>query len=241
MTPAGYLSRVRLRRDVPAAALREVLLPQGDGARVASTHRLIWTLFADTPDRERDFLWREGRSGEFYILSAREPLDRHGLFECDAPKRFAPSFVSGQRLSFVLRVNATVARSSGPGQRGKPCDIVMDAIKDVAPGSRAVFRREQLVPIATRWLTGQGAKKGFLIPDDINRGDDGMHVGPVTVDSYRVANVERGKRGSPLSIGVLDIEGVLEVRDPDGLLGAIVQGFGRAKAFGCGLMLVKRV
>jgi CRISPR system Cascade subunit CasE len=41
--------------------------------------------------------------------------------------------------------------------------------------------------------------------------------------------------------GVLDISGVLEVHDPDRFLLRLAQGFGRARAFGCGLMLIRRV
>jgi CRISPR system Cascade subunit CasE len=41
--------------------------------------------------------------------------------------------------------------------------------------------------------------------------------------------------------GVLDISGVLEVRDPARFLARLIQGFGRARAFGCGLMLIRRV
>src|SRR5665213_1102714 len=110
MTELSYLSRISLRNDVPAAALRELLLPIGEDQRVASAHRLIWTLFADSPDRARDFLWREGRPGEFYVLSERKPDDRHGLFRVEPPQVFAPSLATGDRLSFVLRVNATISR-----------------------------------------------------------------------------------------------------------------------------------
>jgi CRISPR system Cascade subunit CasE len=201
---------------------------------------LIWTLFGDAPDRKRDFLWREGRPGEFYILSARKPIDAHALFECDEPRDFAPALETGQRLSFVLRVNATVARSSGPGQRGKKCDIVMDSIRSTAPGHRATARKERLVPVASRWLAAQGAKSGFTVPS-INADDDAAaRCGSVQVNGYHVTDIQRERRSAPLSIGILDLEGVLEVREPDTFVSAIVGGFGRAKAFGCGLMLIKR-
>ena len=38
----------------------------------------------------------------------------------------------------------------------------------------------------------------------------------------------------------LDFQGVLTVGDPDSLLPAIARGFGAAKAYGCGLMLIRR-
>jgi CRISPR system Cascade subunit CasE len=40
---------------------------------------------------------------------------------------------------------------------------------------------------------------------------------------------------------VLDINGVLTVKDPERFLVALASGFGRARAFGYGLMLIRRV
>ncbi len=242
MSDQRYLSRMSLRRDVPAAALREVLLPTGDDERVASAHRLIWTLFADQPERTRDFLWREGRFGEFYVLSDRAPDDRHGLFHIDPPRVFEPSLQIGDRLSFLLRVNATISRSGGPGQRGKPCDVVMDAIHAIPKGDRARLRKQQVVAVAAKWMRDRGDKCGFAIEEDLNANDaDPMHVGPVRVDGYQVMRIGRKRGMAKLSIGILDLQGQLEVRDPDLLVASISRGFGRAKAFGCGLMLIKRL
>ncbi|MHB1224479.1 MAG: type I-E CRISPR-associated protein Cas6/Cse3/CasE [Gemmatimonadaceae bacterium] len=246
-----YLSRVRLRRDVPAAALRAILAPDGVAERAATTHRLVWTLFADGPERERDFLWREADPGTFYCLSSRPPVDSHGLFDVDAPKPFAPELSAGDRLGFALRVNATASRGGRPktseqdGIRGKPCDIVMDALHASPSGTRAEARNRLLVPVAHAWLTRQGEKHGFALPefppprtkDDPDDVDDG----PFHVRSYQVLSIDRGRRAKPLRAGVLDLEGVLEVCEPARFVDAVRQGFGRAKAFGCGLMLVRRV
>lgn len=251
--PAMYLSRVRLRRDVPAAALRAVLAPDGVSERAATTHRMVWTLFSDSPDRERDFLWREADPGSFYCLSSRPPEDRHGLFHVDPPKEFAPQLSPGDRLGFALRVNATVSRGGRPktdgqeGVRGKPCDIVMDALHRSGEGSRAEARQRLLVPVAHEWLSRQGEKNGFVLPplspahtpDQVDEMDD-MDDGTFSVRGYRVLEIDRGRRVKPLRAGVLDLEGVLEVRDPALFVDAIRRGFGRSKAFGCGLMLVRR-
>ncbi len=40
--------------------------------------------------------------------------------------------------------------------------------------------------------------------------------------------------------GVLDLEGEIEVTDPAAFATALAQGFGRAKAWGCGMMLIRR-
>jgi CRISPR system Cascade subunit CasE len=56
--------------------------------------------------------------------------------------------------------------------------------------------------------------------------------------AYQTLGIDR--RGANMKIGVLDFEGVLEVTDPDRFVDAVAQGFGRAKGFGCGLMLIRR-
>ncbi|HEU4629334.1 MAG TPA: type I-E CRISPR-associated protein Cas6/Cse3/CasE [Gemmatimonadaceae bacterium] len=249
--PPMYLSRARLRRDVPAAALRAVLAPEGAAERAATTHRLVWTLFADSPERERDFLWREAEPGSFYCLSSRPPVDRHGLFDVDPPKAFAPALSAGDRLGFALRVNATVARGGRPrtdgqsGVRGKPCDIVMDALCRAPELSRPEARQRLLVPVAHDWLARQGSKHGFCLPPlpqphTVEDSDD-VDDGPFRVTGYRVLAIDRGRKARPLRAGVLDLEGVLEVSDPARFVEAVRHGFGRAKAFGCGLMLIRRV
>ncbi len=251
MSELAFLSRVRLRRHVPAAALRAVLAPEGTAERAATAHRLVWTLFSDGPERDRDFLWREGEPGLFYCLSSRPPEDQHGLFDVDPPKPFAPALTAGDRLGFTLRVNATVARGGRPAAdgekpvRGKPCDIVMDALHRAGGGSRAAQRAALLVPVAHGWLAKQGEKHGFTLPplpaprtdDDPDDVDDGTF----RVRGYRVLSIDRGRAARPLRAGVLDLDGVLDVRDPAAFIDAVRRGFGRAKAFGCGLMLLRRV
>lgn len=241
--PLLYFSRATLRRDVPTSALRTLLVPHGDSARTGAAHRIVWTLFADGPERERDFLWRESEAGVYYLLSRRVPEDRHGLFLLDAPKRFAPSFAAGDRLRFDLRANATVARKSDPSQqRGKPCDVVMNALYAVPKGERAEARRDAVATAGASWLVAQGAQHGFVIPgrDHADSGAAALSATApaVRVIAYRTLRVDHA--GPTARLGVLDFDGVLEVRDPARFAESIARGFGRAKSFGCGLMLIRR-
>src|ERR1044071_3250785 len=136
----GYLLvRARLRRDRPADALARILVPEEPGARLGAAHSLVWALFADSPDRRRDFLWREMRPGEFLILANRPPVDPHNLFDLEY-KPFAPVLAAGQRLGFDLRVNPVVSIPSAPGQRGRRTDVVMHALHDLAHPERAAAR-----------------------------------------------------------------------------------------------------
>lgn len=225
MSSSLYLTRARVREHVPAAALRELLLPDDASRRAGAGHKLVWTLFADAPDRRRDFLWRETNAGVFYILSRREPNDQHGLFDLDPSKTFAPVLAAGDRLAFSLRANATVAKPGGRGVRGKRADVVMAAIKDVPGRDRAAARTEAVQQAGRKWLDAQGDRCGFTIES----------VGAI---DYRTLDLERA--GPAARIGVLDFDGVLTVREPAGFVEALGSGFGRAKAFGCGLMLVRR-
>lgn len=225
MTNQLLLSRARLRRDAPIRALAQVLVPAGTSARAASTHRLVWTLFGDVADRRRDFLWRESEPGCFYILSRRAPEDRHGLFECDPPKTFAPTLRPGDRLGFLLRANATVAKAAGRETRGRRADVVMAALHGLKGGERGPARESAIQEAGASWLVRQALKSGFELATS-------------QVERYETLSLERA--GAPMRIGVLDFSGTLRVTDPELFITSLGAGFGRAKAFGCGLMLLRR-
>ncbi|MEP6494621.1 MAG: type I-E CRISPR-associated protein Cas6/Cse3/CasE [bacterium] len=229
------LSKVTLRRDAPIAALRDVFVPDEETRRTTVGHQLMWTLFGDAPDRTRDFLWREAGDGRFYVLSRREPLDRHDLFHIDPPKPFVPKLAAGDRLRFSLRANATVARRVDGMKRGKPVDVVMDALYNIPKGeARALARADAVQAAGLQWLARLGERAGYSIA--INTADSGTWTARVA--SHRVLTLDH--RQSEMTIGVLDFEGELEVVDPVALLTSIAAGLGRAKAFGCGLMLIRR-
>ena len=143
-------------------------------------------------------------------------------------KSFEPTFAVGDRLNFMLRANATVARGSEKGKRGKPCDVVMDTIFKVPAAERADRRRTAVEESGRAWLARQGELGGFAVD-----------VREIRVPSYQVLRVEHS--GPKARLGVLDLEGALTVTDPAIFIERVRAGFGRAKAFGCGLMLLRRV
>jgi CRISPR system Cascade subunit CasE len=220
-----YLSRASLRRDAPVAALASLLVPDDANARVSASHRLTWSLFSEGPDQPRDFLWREMRAGEFLALSPRPPNDAGHLFEVES-KPFAPSLAIGDRLRFSLRCCATVSRSVEHGIRGRRHDVVMDALFNVPREQRAQARDLAEQTASSDWLARQGNRSGFELCG-------------IVVDGYDRVTLPRAT-GKPAVFGVLDLSGALEVTDPDCFLTKLSRGFGKAKAFGCGLMLIKR-
>ena len=220
-----YLSRLRLRRNAALSALAPVLAPDDANGRADRGHRLLWAVFSDGPDRERDFLWREENLGRFLVLSARAPLDPHSLFEIET-KPFEPELAKGDKLRFVLRANPVVSRKTD-GSRSRRDDIVMHRLHAVPKGFERAQRRDEIAGEAGRdWLKNQGAKAGFAVE---------------TCDAagYHTLAVPReGKK--PIQLGVLDLEGRIEIEDFSAFLPALTRGFGKAKGFGCGLMLIAR-
>ncbi len=235
MNESRLFTRITLRRDAPIASLRSVLVPEHDEKRAMVGHQLMWTLFGDRADRTRDFLWRDAGSGVFYTVSERAPEDQHGLFDIAEPKEYAPCLVAGDRLTFVLRANATVSRKSGGESRGKPADVVMNALHAVPRGhERADARARAVQEAGLRWLGAQGARNGF----DVERADGEETPVETVVMNHRVLRVDH--KGAGMTLGILDFAGTLVVREPDSLRAALFAGIGRAKAFGCGMILVKR-
>ena len=218
-----YLSRLSLSRKPSAAALNSLLNPQDEGRRLDAHHKLLWSVFSDGPDRARDFLWRDEGDGRFVALSARPPMVSD-LFEPPEFKEFSPVLAPGDRLAFVLRANATRSRKA----IGR-VDVVMDALYSLPSGLRAEERMAVAQTEGTDWLTGQGACAGFRLIE-CGVGD----YSTVSFPGYR------GPRKGQPQFGILDLSGVLEVVDPAVFVEHLARGFGRAKAFGCGLMLIRR-
>lgn len=222
-----YLSRLHLSQSPQVQALSALLDPAHEGQRRDAQHRLIWSAFGADPDARRDFLWRDEGQGRFLVLSDRRP-EGGPLFDPPEIRDFAPDLRAGDRLQFALRVNATRTMRDDQGRK-QHVDIVMDALHAVPKGQRAPVRMQVAQQAASDWMAGQGARHGFA-PDG------------VAVDDYIVSAIpgHKGPRLRQPRFGILELTGQITVTDPAALLARIGAGFGRAKAFGCGLMLIRR-
>lgn len=247
-----HLSRLRLSREPSIEALSGLLAPRDPSQAVDANHRLIWSAFAGDPNQTRDFLWRAEGKGLFYVLSARPPI-ASPFFEPPEVKTFAPDLQPGDRMTFVLRANATRTQKTGQlaasgKERKTHIDLVMDrlnpmpgqtVLKKGAVSERPALRMKLARAAAVDWLAGQGARHGFTLSERPTR--DGTEP-DLTVSDYSVFALPHhvGKREDQPQFGILDMTGTLEVTDPAAFLARLAHGFGRAKAFGCGLMLIRR-
>ena len=228
-----FISRLRLSRSPSIAAMQAVLEPDDPATRKDTNHRLLWSVFAGDPDRKRDFLWRDEGRGQFTALSRRKPV-HSPFFEPPDVKDFTPILAPGDVLSFALRTNATrTVKSNDTAPNGRPKrkhrDVVMDALHPIAAESRAEHRMSLANKAGTAWLERQGEVHGFAVQR-------------CAAEDYSVVTLPgyKGRRKGQPQFGILDLSGKLEVRDPDAFLSKISSGFGRARAFGCGLMLIRR-
>jgi len=245
-----YLSRARLasRRGEALAAIAPLLIPADETKRAGHAHRILWLLFQENPDAKRDFLWRDEGDGKYMILSRRPPSDPHGLFEVDT-REFEPALEAGDKLRFTLRAYPVIASKTAlkpeeraARKRGKRIDVVMHALKSSPPtdwGDKTgrAFERDRIAAEAgAKWLAAQGVKAGF---------DVVMKPAPPVIDGYAQVQVERredarGQKRRPAGFATLDFSGEIRITDPAAFLDKLPRGFGSAKAFGNGLMLIRR-
>ncbi len=220
-----YLSRLALNGAASARSLIRLLNPDDPAMAADAHHRLIWSVFSDSHARKRDFLWRHDGRGRFMTLSARPP-NASDLFLPPEVKAFEPQLRTGDRLHYLLRANATRTRRVDEG-RSRRVDVVMDLLHKVPAGKERTEARQRLAAQAAEsWMKGQGLKKGYAPLSTVTEGYSTLELG------------RRRREGA--TFGILDMRGEIEITDPAAFLAALAQGFGRAKAWGCGLMLIRR-
>ncbi|ECF6066481.1 type I-E CRISPR-associated protein Cas6/Cse3/CasE [Salmonella enterica subsp. diarizonae] len=210
-----YLSRITLHTAqlVPSQLLH--LVERGEYVM----HQWLWELFPG--GKERQFLYRrEELQGafRFFVLSQERPAES-AIFDVKC-RPFAPELSVGQILRFTLRANPTICKA------GKRHDLLMEAKRQVKtqPDSRDIWTYQQQA--ALEWLSRQGEQNGFSLRE-------------ASVDAYRQQQIRREKSRQMIQFSSVDYAGVLVVNNPVLFLQRLVQGYGKSRAFGCGMMLIK--
>jgi CRISPR system Cascade subunit CasE len=216
-----YLTRARLRIEDSRIAAILPLLVKHQNARAASHHR-VWSLMSDDPGRTRDFLFRD--VGEItFVLSGRVPVDSP-LWEHET--RVVPVFGKGDVLQFTLRASPVVRRSR-EGRRSAKRDPILERLGKLPASERSARRRVIAQEETSRWLGSMGEGCGYQLKEALIEDHD------------QVAVQRRGE--PPILFSVVNVTGVLSITDPAAFAARLGQGFGPAKAWGCGLMLCKRI
>jgi len=226
-----YLSRIRFDPLANTQQLAKTLC--GDSYR---EHQILWQLFGYDPEASRDFLFRQvieqGRL-KYYLLSERIPVDNSGMWLIDSPKLYEPKLSEGQQLFFSLRVNPVVTVTNADGKKQRH-DVVMHEKKLIGFDKLPVSERPSLQGLITtscvQWLDSRAEANGFMVDP-----------GRLRVEAYQQHTNRSKKYSKPVRYSTVDFEGVLTVLDVQKFTKMLFGGIGKAKAFGCGLMLIRRL
>lgn len=233
-----YLSKIEF---IPSQWQRIVtVLNQG----AYHEHQMVWDLLPKDESAERDFLYRREEGGAlpfYYLLSSREPVVEVDFLHC-ATRPYAPLLQAGDVLQFSLRANA-VKTLLHEGARRRDTDAKQRKRRGIVEAKAQHYHERFPNPddrpstaqicheAGQEWLVAQGEKGGFQ----------------VNLDALRVENQQFHELRKPHDPNVrqfasLDFRGELQVTDAEVFTRDVLfKGLGRSKAFGCGLLLVKRV
>lgn len=225
-----YFSRITFNPAVDHQQLARTIC--GNSYR---EHQVLWQLFDGNPDADRDFLYRqviEHGCIKYYILSRRIPVDKTGIWHIDPPKVYDPHLSEGQKLFFMLRVNPVVIVTTESGKKQRH-DVVMQKKKRIG---YKYLREKELPPLqqlvqqsSIKWLTARMHTNGFSCEPQ-----------QVAADGYQQHRSRINKQQHLIRYSTVDFEGILTVTNNDLFRKALFSGIGKSKAFGCGLLLIKR-
>lgn len=239
-----YLSKITYSSAHRAEMIKQLTLNRN----LFHEHKMIWDLMPKNGDAKRDFLYRKEEGGHFpfyYLLSEREPAQAHDFLNIQS-KAFSPQLLLGGHYGFSLRANAVITRkaddTSKKRLRRDIIDAKVDEYKQRIPlakdrPSSAVIHHEA----GQQWLSAQGEKQGFKLLD-------------LMVSNHQFHQHKKSAASHHRQFASLDFEGSLEITDPekfikamytgltnrDPKVDAMIRGLGRSKAFGCGLMLIRK-
>jgi CRISPR system Cascade subunit CasE len=222
-----YLSKIVVNKSqVSIADTRKIA-----EMTVYNAHKLACS-FAGGPEKRYIYRLDKDRGGwpMFFLLSDDRPQFDESLWSCE-PKEYNPQVIEGEKLKFILRANPVKVHK----KYGKRLDAYQYALQHYKSGTlppavvenNSYDKREAAEASCLKWLNDKASQSGFCILEG-------------RVQSYAREKFQR--KGEIVTIGTVDFHGELEVLEPAKFLSdCLFKGVGRAKGFGCGLMLVRRV
>jgi CRISPR system Cascade subunit CasE len=204
---------------------------RASGTRSDRNHGPVWSLFAGLAEgagaESRDFQFREDEPDMFVIVSKRPPEDPDRLWSLES-KPYEPALAVGCRLGFSLRANPAMALPQPGEKRGKRVDAVMHAKSKLDDDARNAFGKDEAAIVGLDWLIKRGPGIGVE-----------FDAGACGATGYSHVRIPRPKREKTIEFSEIEFSGAFTVTDPDKLRAALFNGIGKAKAYGCGLMLVR--
>ena len=210
-----------------------------DWARNAyEEHQWLWRFLPAASGTARNFVFRRRDADglpRFYVVSEREPTSPTPHWQVQS-RPYAPSLSAGDLLAFELRANPVVTVKTVQGKAARH-DVVMQAKTLLLKAQQLAHWTDWATPdrppmqalvqqSCSDWLLARAERLGIRLDSDA-----------LSADGYEQ---HRGKRGE-LRFSTVDFSGRLTVADPIALRSALMSGVGHAKAFGCGLLLIRPI
>jgi CRISPR system Cascade subunit CasE len=223
-----YLHKVTIDRE---ALIRDRKIY----ADIYSLHQNIWALVSRNRKQKRDFLYRVEYDAyqnikHIYLLAPNQISSQNNIRIAVSPK-YQPQLEMGEFLYFKLRANPIIKRKENG--KAKEYGIIMDAkhqFNKNGQNYQEQFSLNELIhDVGIKWLVRKGEQHGFSVKQV-----------EVKIDNDCEYTVKPpGKQA--FTLRTLDFEGRLKIVNAGRLKKALFEGIGSAKAFGCGLMLVRRI
>ncbi|MBL7999541.1 MAG: type I-E CRISPR-associated protein Cas6/Cse3/CasE [Candidatus Kapabacteria bacterium] len=232
----GFISRIRLREDVTLADLRKHKILNASDYQL---HKLLWNVMSYAPDQKRDFIFRQTSMPdgmpEFLVVSKHQPQSSFGVWDIQC-KPYNVNLNNGDVLRYTLRCNPVFTPFDRERIQSKAKSTRYDVIasakrieKEKAKKenkSIAINNQQLIYDTLLAWLEKRSLKNGFELDKT-----------SFMVERYHYGQDPKSK---DKSLSILDVTGYLNITDTDTFLHTLTHGIGHAKAWGCGLMLVKR-
>jgi len=189
-----------------------------------SDHQFMWGLFGHDGNK-RDFLYTV-HENKIYVVSNRIQNYKDSAIQVRT-KPYEPSFKEGDSLRFDVRFN-------GETRIGNDRKSLVNAYKERLGEDRDLNWNELMHEAVGGWFNKNSKKYGFKVRDYHIRGYHHYSF----VKMKKSSNLQN--KSDKVRFDSLDIRGVLEVTGPAVFVNTLYQGIGKARGYGCGLVLVAR-
>ena len=237
MTNAYFFSKITLRESAPISTLRTLMR---DGY---APHKTLWQLLSHSPEQKRNFLFRydiEPQSGlpRFYVVSEQKAHDTSGLWDIESKPYLQQEsdkptiFALGDTYQFSMRVNPTFDKSDRTKKQKTRYDLIMHLRHQMTKNEHGQREESHAVTehrACKEWLERR-QNLGFEVvnPDET-----------LMVEQYDQLRFKH--KDTTTIMSRVDISGMLKVTDVAKFQDNVTKGIGHGKAFGCGLLLIRRL
>lgn len=200
-------------------------------------HQLLWKGFPGIARNESEnrFLYRHEENDTLHsvlVQSATSPnwssLEDEAEGTTAQIKEFDPTGIpNGTQLRFMIRANPVTKRKYADGKarhivigsdRHRLAELMGVELKDLPS-------RDDLL---VEWLQRKGAEGGFVLEQCVPGPNHDLVVG-------------KPKQTEHATFTGVDFSGILRITDPNAFANTLRHGIGRGRAFGFGLLSVKRI